>query len=86
MSKARLQISALTLTCLLTTACGSFGQIVKERAAFDLNCPAEQLKVTELPGKAYGAEGCNQRVSYTCTMGGFGENKRCYKDSENLTK
>ena len=81
-----MRIAVLLVATLLTTGCASFNDIVRERAAFDLHCPAQELKVTELPGSAYGAEGCNQRVSYTCMSGAFGDTKRCFKDSENLPK
>jgi len=84
--EAMKRLGILAVATLLTNGCASFSDIVRERAAFDLQCPAPQVKVTELPGSAYGAEGCNQRVSYTCMSGAFGDTKRCYKDSENLTK
>lgn len=34
------------------------------RASFDLRCPAEQLKVTEIDLQTAGVEGCGQRATY----------------------
>lgn len=39
---------------------------IKERASFDLDCPNDQIRVSEvnLGRRLYGAEGCGRRVSY----------------------
>ena len=55
------------LPLLFSVACASAGDLqalVVERAAFDLQCPATALAVTNLPGSTYGVEGCDQRATY----------------------
>jgi hypothetical protein len=46
-----------------------------QRAAFELKCPAEQLKIVQINGSTVGVEGCNQSVIYklvpTSQGGGF---------------
>ena len=37
---------------------------LKKRAAFDLQCPADSLRVTSLGGTTRGVEGCGQRAVY----------------------
>ena len=44
-----------------------FHGLVKERAAFDLQCEVESLTVDELPGLAYGVRGCGQQATYVVT-------------------
>jgi hypothetical protein len=39
--------------------------LLKERAAFDLQCPKEQIETTDLGGgKTYGVRGCGKQVTY----------------------
>lgn len=43
-------------------------QNLRKRASFDLNCPAEQLKLTPLSsGTNMGVEGCSHRATYLYT-------------------
>ncbi|MEY4510722.1 MAG: hypothetical protein RLZZ450_2844 [Pseudomonadota bacterium] len=41
-------------------------QLIKERASFDLNCPSERIRVSEVnpSRRLYGAQGCGRRASY----------------------
>jgi hypothetical protein len=55
-------------------ACGANvedrARLVKQRAAFDLNCQDEKIQVVEIGnGRTFGATGCNRRATYVvdCT-------------------
>jgi hypothetical protein len=66
-----------------TSACASAASInrdrlgeVRQRAAFDLHCDANSLKLTPLKEQddvvmQYGVEGCNQRSVYVHTWSGW---------------
>ncbi len=58
---------ALAITSLLM-GCGSaakrFDSELKKRAAFDLKCSEDQLKITEIDSKTAGVEGCNKQATY----------------------
>jgi hypothetical protein len=52
---------------VLTAACATTTDATKaitERAAFDLDCPANQLEIVPLPGGALGVRGCGVRATY----------------------
>jgi hypothetical protein len=53
----------------LATGCGNPNQMMDDtlrtRASFDLNCPAEQLKLTDLDRVTSGVDGCGRRGTYT---------------------
>ena len=40
------------------------GDTLRTRASFDMQCPREQLHVTEIDGTTAGVEGCGQRGTY----------------------
>jgi hypothetical protein len=35
-----------------------------KQAAFDLDCPQDQIQISELSEDKYGAKGCNRRAEY----------------------
>jgi hypothetical protein len=45
---------------LAASGCSNILQTVKTRAAFDFNCPEDQINVSPLGGYAYGAKGCGK--------------------------
>jgi hypothetical protein len=45
---------------------GQFGEVVAQRASFDLSCPRDKLSVQGIGGDSFGATGCGQKASYTC--------------------
>lgn len=45
---------------------------LRTRAAFDLTCAEEELKITDLGGNAIGVSGCNKRATYMEQCGGPG--------------
>ena len=67
---------------LFVVGCASGGGTVKDRAAFDLDCPKDKIEVTNIGGTSYGASGCGKKATYTCngTWGTFGVT--CLKDSQ----
>ena len=62
----------ISVVVLLLSGCMASGiQLTKDRAAFDLNCPKEQINVQMLSGisengtgATFGARGCGKRASY----------------------
>jgi hypothetical protein len=65
----------------LVSACGSGlgtsrGEI-KPKAAFDLDCPASEIQVQDLGSGSFGATGCGRRISYACSVDGFGSLHQC---------
>jgi hypothetical protein len=71
---------AVALACIPLLGCTSTAAVTRKvstRAAFDLACPAEQVKVVQLDdgiygGGAYGATGCGKRISYNVGCAAFG--------------
>jgi hypothetical protein len=45
---------------------GQFGEVVAQRATFDLSCSRDQITVQPIGGDAFGVTGCNQKASYNC--------------------
>jgi hypothetical protein len=70
----------IAFACLPILGCTSASAVTRKvstRAAFDLACPAEQVKVVQLDeaiygGGAYGATGCGKRISYNVGCAAFG--------------
>ncbi len=69
----------LGLVVLGLSACssGATHQQLRDRAAFDFDCPDEQLEVHEIDDRTIGVRGCGSRATYvedceTCeAMGNF---------------
>jgi len=55
-----------TMACALS-GCGA--QFVRQRAAFDFNCPEESIEVVDAGGGAVGALGCGKKASYLFVSG-----------------
>ena len=57
---------ALVLGVFMLAACAHTEHQLIKRASFDLSCPKEQVKWTELDSNrtTYGAAGCGQRATY----------------------
>jgi hypothetical protein len=60
---------------LLVAGCGpTMEQMhakLRTRAAFDLDCPEDQLSLTDLDQSTSGAAGCGRRASYLGICSGF---------------
>jgi len=59
---------------LLVTGCISKSNEVRTRAAFDFECPGDQLQITPLTSEAmatatYGVRGCDKKATYIDTPG-----------------
>ncbi len=70
MRSKRASAAAGVLAVSLSGACAhaeQFHGLVKERAAYDLQCEEGSLEVTDLPGLAYGVRGCGQQATYVVT-------------------
>jgi len=57
--------SSFVLIALGLAACGGTNSL-KTRAAFDLDCPAEQLQIIDLGRSGRGVTGCGRKASYVC--------------------
>jgi hypothetical protein len=53
-------------------------RVVRERAAADLPCGAEQVLVTYISGASYRAQGCAKEAIYSCV--GEGSRTRCTQE------
>jgi hypothetical protein len=62
---------ALSLAIAGCATTGSKQEIVGNRAAFDLQCDAGKLSVTDLGNESYGVVGCGKRASYVVTCKTF---------------
>lgn len=70
----------IALACIPMLGCTTSAAVTRKvstRAAFDLACPAEQVKVVQLDdgiygSGAYGATGCGKRISYNVGCAAFG--------------
>lgn len=63
--RTRLLALVLSSLAMLAVGCATMADAqnsVRNRAAFDLSC--NELQVTDLPGRAYGVEGCGMRAVY----------------------
>ncbi len=49
---------------------------VANRAAFDLDCPENNIIIVNTGGYSFGAIGCNKKATYTCK-----KNTACFLDS-----
>ncbi len=49
---------------LAATGCGADEQQLRARAAFDLSCPENQIRVQEIDGRTVGVRGCGQKAVY----------------------
>lgn len=57
----------LSLVCFSFVGCASSRkEVTLKRAAFDLDCPVEQLDVQELSEKSMGVKGCGKKAPMSC--------------------
>jgi hypothetical protein len=59
---------------------GASGEQLRARAAFDLNCPSEQIQIVVLDDRTQGVTGCGQRGTYVENCGwrdGYGGKHDC---------
>ena len=62
----------MLLVLALAVGCASVSdrsEAARVRAAHDLPCPAQSIKVTHLSRDVYRVEGCSKTVIYTCALG-----------------
>ena len=54
----------LVVIPLALLGCGATNQQLQARAAFDLQCPPEQVGVVEIDSRTRGAQGCGRKATY----------------------
>lgn len=54
----------LGLMPLAALGCGASNQQLQARAAFDLQCPPEQIGLVEIDSRTKGAQGCGRKATY----------------------
>ncbi len=60
----RLAFGMLGATLVLSAGCGaSVGQL-RSRASFDLQCPKNQIQITQIDQRTMGVLGCGQQATY----------------------
>lgn len=60
------RILPATLLLLVLVACVG-ARNLRKQAAFDLQCPEDNLQITELGKTTRGVQGCGRQASYVCT-------------------
>src|SRR5260221_13934136 len=58
------------LVALLVSACTPSEEQLRTRAAFDMQCPAEQLQVVSLDQQIRGVTGCGRQRTYVAVCNG----------------
>jgi hypothetical protein len=74
--------AVIAFACIPILGCTSVDAVTRKvstRAAFDLACPSEEVRVLRLDegnygGGAYGATGCGKRISYNVGCAALGAN------------
>jgi hypothetical protein len=74
-------VASLIAAAAVACATGGGENELRARAAYDLNCPAESLAMTQLQeknfmattnhGAAYGVSGCGRRATYVNNVGAW---------------
>jgi hypothetical protein len=74
------------LAAALLSSCITPGDIVRQRAALERQCPEASIRIVELPGSAYRADGCGRSETFVCVVE-RGSTQACTKESggANLT-
>ena len=70
----------LTSACMITGCGGANIDQLRTRAAFDFNCPADQVQFVPLDDRTQGVTGCGQRATYVESCGshdGYGGKHDC---------
>ena len=67
---------------VLVCSCATGSKTVKKRAAYDLDCPKDQIVVEHIGGTSYGAKGCDKQATYTCDAMTKLFGVKCIKDSQ----
>lgn len=65
------QIAMAFLGIFMLSACGGWKDRLRNRAAFDLNCPVGEIQATLLSDGVAGVTGCGQRATYVDQCGGY---------------
>lgn len=53
---------------MILTGCFSAQGTVEARAAYDFNCPEDDVTVTNVSGTTYAASGCGRKALYVCNQ------------------
>jgi hypothetical protein len=62
-------------------ACGgNTAQVVRQRATYDIKCPAAKIKVDSLGGTSYAAAGCGRPATYMCSGSNFMTDGTCLRE------
>lgn len=67
---SRVSLLVFTLLALVGAGCaGGAQKVVRSRAAFDMDCPADALQLEELSQCSYGVRGCGKKAAYVVRPG-----------------
>ena len=73
-----MRIAWRVVAVLGLVGCGAASpEQLRTRAAFEMNCPATQLTLTELGGDTTGVTGCGQKQVYVQVCEGQGALREC---------
>ena len=64
-----LYLLPFALFALVLCDCGATQDQLRSRAAFDMECPKERIRLIWIDESTYGVRGCGQKATYveTCT-------------------
>jgi hypothetical protein len=65
-----IQTTAALFTLIGAGCAGATGDQLTSRAAFDLNCPRDQISVIEIDDQTRGVRGCGQQNTYVESCNG----------------
>ena len=74
----------IAVAAVLLASCTGPGDIVRKRAAVERQCPEQSIRISELPGGAYRADGCGRSETFVCVVD-QGSTKACTKDPGGTT-
>ncbi len=57
-------LTAFFVSMLLMGCASTMKSVTLKRAAFDLDCPENQLEIQELTTRTWGVRGCGKRATY----------------------
>ncbi|MDB4946365.1 MAG: hypothetical protein JWP97_5899 [Labilithrix sp.] len=79
---SKLPVIAAALSLFTVAACSSSvsPDLVRTKAASDLGCASNQVKVEQINDGNWKASGCNQAASYVCSGSNFMSNGMCMRE------
>jgi hypothetical protein len=74
-----MKVALVVFVACLASGCATTKEVhpLTRRAAFDFQCPHDQLRYFAIDSRSQGVAGCNKRATYIQTCQGQGWNEEC---------